>query len=605
MSDSEEDSYDDPVETKRSSFAWHRHQYALTMKIHERFSLNVKVKRDDSLVGYLDGNLLPRPTPHFFSFADEVSQELQELSVLFCDQNGRADRIRHPHLDEEAIRGGGFLQVYILEVQPEEQGRDFGLRVLHETLLILKDRWTLAVMMPSSLADRMCHWEGNRRLEGNPHNLTLEQQEQADRNNQRVTRHFARMRFTQAGKSEAWFLTRKHYFQPNTDPMACWLSKDQARAIEIVKRPKITQPVGLHKILVDKVLAFPSVNQGPAIQELESLVYRGASVNDSGSLQVAVANQKDDPVLFQTLIRLGGNIHHADALGNTPLHVAAAVKNAPAIEYLMSNGANPSATNSEGDTPLQCFQHAEQSADDFRAAFGWDSGPVRQVDVVPKLRCLQGLLPQSTKSLLTDGWMSPRMKEMLLTTAALEMDSILHESQVNFQRNHPMPLSACCDFCNGINRIDYIPASVLSGPINQNGLYKSFHDGWGLCFKAIHDALKDGHTPTIHQLEQYLTSGNYDYRKYQHFLTKGGKVEFAVDAVLNITRNVAVDGDDGWEYCMFQNEIEAHPSTPLDKAFDIARFKCINEGGGVGSFRGPYRETRRLGEDLDDMDGNY
>lgn len=64
-------------------------------------------------VGFLQGHLLKRPNPHFYEVADEISQELQDLSVAFCDARGRATRISHPALVNEppAVKGGGMLQV--------------------------------------------------------------------------------------------------------------------------------------------------------------------------------------------------------------------------------------------------------------------------------------------------------------------------------------------------------------------------------------------------------------------------------------------------------------------------------------------------------------
>jgi hypothetical protein len=92
---------------------------------------------------------------------------------------------------------------------------------------------------------------------------------------------------------------------------------------------------------------------------------------------------------------------------------------------------------------------------------------------------------------------------------------------------------------------------------------------------------------TIRRVEQHLESPRglvdlrYDSRKYHHFLSKEGKVEFAIDALINVTRNVAVDGDDGWEYGIF-DQIESLPAThtPFDDAFDIARFKSSTREAG-------------------------
>lgn len=82
-----------------------------------------------------------------------------------------------------------------------------------------------------------------------------------------------------------------------------------------------------------------------------------------------------------------------------------------AVEYLLSVGADSTATNLDGETPLKCLQSATRNHGDFDAAFGLGSMPVREIDVVPKLRCLQALVPQATRPLLIDMWMSPRMKK--------------------------------------------------------------------------------------------------------------------------------------------------------------------------------------------------
>jgi ankyrin repeat protein len=54
---------------------------------------------------------------------------------------------------------------------------------------------------------------------------------------------------------------------------------------------------------------------------MEDLVRRGASINESGALQSAVANKES--MMVKILLRLGGDVNHRDELGTTPLHVAA------------------------------------------------------------------------------------------------------------------------------------------------------------------------------------------------------------------------------------------------------------------------------------------
>lgn len=611
----------DVVLNTSSIFLWQNRSYRLALTQYERFAFSVKVQHhsltgnsnssatEHELVGVLQGTILPRPSPHFFEFADEVSSELQELAVTFCNAKGTANRIQHPTLvdDTEAVHGGGFLQIYTLEVKPSERGRLLGLRILHETLKLLHSKWTLAVMMPSSLSPRFCHWKENAPASSVPN---------MEENDMRVKRHFCRMGFSQAAQTGAWFLTRQGYFgggqKESLDrPISTWLSKAQASQIEVLVPPQLVKPTGVNQLLADKVAAFVTstptttrAESAAALLEIEDLVLRqGASIHDAGVFQLAVTgdDEKAAVQLLPTLIRLGGNVNHVDALGNTALHVAASQCQNQSITYLLGRGANKSLANTDGKTPLQCLKASGASFDDFEAAMGLKL-PLRAMDVLPKLESHKAFMSPRVRSLLVDGWMSPRMKEVLLTTAQNEHHRIFEPyDRVPFVTYKPTSIARCCDRGCGIHRVDYIPASVLTSPINANGLYESFYDGWGNCFEAIEKVLQDGGTPTVHRVHHYLNRGDglyrFDARKYRHFLDKGGMVEFAIDAVIDISRNVVISGDDGWEYWEIEDEIAALPATSLDAEFDIVRFKCIHEGGGVGTFTGPYRETSRLGDE--------
>ena len=143
-----------------------------------------------------------------------------------------------------------------------------------------------------------------------------------------------------------------------------------------------------------------------------------------------------------------------------------------------------------------------------------------------------------------------------------------------FTKFQPTSLAHCCGFC-GIQRIDYIPAEVLHR--NPEGFYKSFADGWEIVWRAMLMLLQRNQALSISLVHQEICSRHYmyDLRKFNHFVDKGGKIDYALDALLKITEHVVVGGDDGWEYWMFRDEIEALPATPFDKAFELARVKCL------------------------------
>jgi hypothetical protein len=84
-----------------------------------------------------------------------------------------------------------------------------------------------------------------------------------------------------------------------------------------------------------------------------------------------------------------------------------------------------------------------------------------------------------------------------------------------------------------------------------------------------------------------------DLRKYYHFVQRGGKIEYALDALINVCNNIhTTKGDDGWMYDLYQDEIEAHPATPLDSFYDLARLKCFEINGNLILHpRGPYNHN--------------
>ena len=589
-----------------------------------------------TLVGLISANLLPRPTNGFFGLADEISSEMVELARIFCKSNGEATRMEnHPRMTGDAIREGGFLNIDVVEIHPDHRHQDLGLRFLHAFLTKLQGEWTLAVMFPAALGRRFCHWKENGPTEQQEDDEAQLTEDQWETYSQSLARQFARMGFAQAGPKmdqlKAWFLTAQSYFSDalsNINNNAAttisqqWLSKQQAAQIQIRQVPKPVEPTGLDKELKEAVRKFPEqkdlsspyrpspAQQTVALQNIEALILRGASVNNSCSLQTAAANIKDPRVLL-TLVRLGGDINHRDAMGNTALHVAATLMRHEAMEALMGMGANRQLRNLDNETPLECVEKTEASHQDFWSTFSQE-GTIHESVVLPTFRSIKALTTPAEHSLLIDGWLSPRMKFMLEITAEFGIEMTLEGCEVNFKSNQPTSLEECCGAC-GINLIEYIPASVLKSN-NPRGLYASFNNGWGYCFLAVHSLLRRGEAPTVNRVEDYLSRlSDYrvDRRKFQHFKDKGGKVEFALDAVIDITRKVAVNGNDAWEYHTYEADIENLPATPLDRAFDIVRYMSINQGGGDGKDRGPYRETQIIGlrdyggMDDDDEVGDY
>jgi hypothetical protein len=517
----------------------------------------------------LEGALLHRPSPSFFEEADAVSGELQFLATLFCESNGTASRIHHEMLDNDpdTVRQGGFLHLERVAIDPQHRGKDLGLRFIHEVLMALNHKWTLAVMEPYSLRDFQNQWSESFSSADDEWIGSQQAKTQA------IQRHFLRMGFAQAGNSngreKAWFLTRTTYMA-NADPIKSWLSKEDSKKIIIHEPPVIEEPKGLDKELRDAIgMACADEN---AMDEIHRLIKKGASIEKAKAMHVAAALEQ--PIVLRELAKIGGNIEDCDENGNTPLHVAAACFRPNIIRYLLEMGADAKKTNAGGETPLQSLQKALQSLEDMCAAFslGFGLAP-RAIDVEPRYESLFLLMPN--KSLLTDSWMSPRMHKVLSITADLEADSSQDES-------------SC--------RLEYIPESVL----RQRKNTAKFVAGMNCVWNAVSKVLQSKQTPTIQRVTDLVLQSS-DVRD---FFAQGGMVDHVIDSLVTISRNVVKNGDDGWEYEMFEDDITALPSTVFDEDFELAWHRLITLGGGTIMTRGPYHGSSlyNYGDVPDDAD---
>jgi len=289
-------------------------------------------------------------------------------------------------------------------------------------------------MKPNLLAPNACQWPGSSfpaGLLGSSKNGDDEDR-LLQNYNQKIQRHFMRLGFAQAGSKEmervAWFLTAGTYFggcsnknQANSigrkDPSSSWRSKSEVERIKIHVKPKIAALSDLNKELRRTVAAFPdaempktapwkktdprplSVQQTEAVRQLQDLVQRGASVNTARGLHMAASTNRSESMLFETLIRLGGDLNLADELDFTPLHIAAGLQRANTVEILCRLGANRTLRNSDGLTPLETFRKREQTQSDYTGTYGLD---VMLDERKAKRRCLNALMSEEQEKKSTD-----------------------------------------------------------------------------------------------------------------------------------------------------------------------------------------------------------
>ena len=565
------------------------------LRFVEFYNVNAAAKdaTSNETVAILRGALLRRPQACFYEEADAVSQELQELSVTFCKSNGTASRVKHPKLqaDDPCINSGGFFNINAVEVKPGIDDQDLDLRLLHEVLVLLKDEWSLAVMMPAKFASNVCHWSSESDAlpfeiendDDEEEELTPEQEAERKERDDKNQRQFARMGFVQAGSTpdlvQKWFLTASIYFEgkETEEAISRWLTVDDVKTLEIHEPPEKHTPTGLDKELYDYCQAYDFPGED-AKERLEDFVKRGASIEGARALHIASSLEMDDTLPIQLLIGLGASVNFQDEFGNTALHVAASQMRHRNITSLLNAGADASLTNMVGETPVQSLKAQLQSYGDMSAAFGLIQLAPQEIDVIPKLESLTALMPKKQSDLLSDGWMSPRMHCMLTITAEIESDGMIDGQ-----------------FLRG----EYIPAEVMKSREQDQG----FREGWGEVWLAIKSVLHDNATPTVTRVKEYMENGKTGpeaKKKLEAFLKAEGKIEFALDALLGVTENVLLSGDDGWSYKDFQENVEAIAQTEMDEAFDVAFVMCVTRAGGDLDMRGPYQGGYAVASGLDE-----
>lgn len=522
-------------------------------------------------IGYLEGFLLERPNDLFFKVSDSISQELQELSVMFCNAEGRADRVHHEKLTTyPSTLLGGFLQIYKVEIHPAHQKLDLGLWLVHETLAFVQNEFTLAVMVPCPLSRHERVW-GRDGLPEDPFQ-NEESRNRCAENEVKVRRHFARMGFHQAGRTRrlatSFFLARDGYFQGEQPSRAIenWVRKPDAHKIDVYVPPSKPTPTGLDRQLALALHLGESTSA--VVRAIEDLLARGASIENAKAVHIAAANSALGPPILRTLSRLGADMNQEDEDGNTPLHVAAGCIEPLAIETLLELGADASLVNHEGHTPLQTLELQEQSTNDLTAAMNLTGSQVPEDLYAKRHKSMLLIMPEATRGLLQENWMSPRMKILLLETAQILSEADNAEVQNLMQR--------------------HLPVSILTR-FQARGLPDYFVIGVSMCFEAVASVLRMGLPPTVTRVRNMIYSSSRGVDHFHRMIDANGKVEYALDALFRAVEDaIKGRGGDLVNYESFQHLVLAQPPTPVDLSLDLGFLMCVYRGGGLRVPRGPW-----------------
>ncbi|DBA84876.1 hypothetical protein WJX77_010566 [Trebouxia sp. C0004] len=393
-----------------------------------------------------------------------------------------------------------------------------------------------------------------------------------------------------------------------SDYIACCSAKDHRCWNQSEQDPpscsSIEAPIeGLELVLGHAIIGpdldygtSPTTTGGRRLADMRvviGLVAAGADVNKSMALHNAVAAQQK--ACIQYLAAEGADVNGQDHKGSTPLHIAACEGKLEYVQLLVRLGANCASKDHMGYTPLDVCTLKMQNlrdiagiADTFTAHQDahlaitgcLQEAALRQnlhasVASIPFYRSKQGC----TCGQCSGGFLSPRMKHRLIWTANETVDMV-DDSIDDCIPEWP------CDLTNNLCMenlwlFEYVPL-----PLRER-VSKSFAKGWHATLDIIAKLLEANVLPmatavkaTAELPSQRPTAQCCHPKAARFFLQKGGRVEYALDAILSHSRveHEVVGNKAIYEHDEFLEENAALPSCENDTDYNMVKRLLCNDG---------------------------
>jgi len=399
--------------------------------------------------------------------------------------------------------------------------------------------------------------------------------------NAKLARYFARVGFTQCGR----VMPEANYFFVTSGARKD-VPKSQADAIVPAVETKALELSAGDTRLVALVKHLSSVENPAAMQaraEARALLADGRA-RFASALPLHRCAVNDHQEALRVLLALGGDINATDNLGNTPLHVAAEAAMSgrgnliPMIRLLLSLGADLTKETLRGWTPLKSALNSRADSRKFTEAFGGRGQEWGPGETLKHLSVIIEFMPAEDKAQCIDGWFTPRMHDRLLNAAEdgadICRDTLECRKWVNRQPQDGD------DLAFDIFLFKHVPKQLRSGNV-------SFCYGFQQCLDAIAKLLEKKIPPTTSRVMAVLNGahpevgGNYDNRYTGHYFQNGGKVDFALNAILACSQEEHEVHGNG-EFLALKEESASWPDWEalkpipgLEDDYDMVRAKLI------------------------------
>ncbi|KAK0499412.1 ankyrin repeat family protein [Armillaria luteobubalina] len=499
-------------------------------------TINMEVVQPGSSGGRiasLDGFIIFRERcgDAFHSILDEESDELQRFSVALFDKYGKVKS----HIVSEGFRSGtrcwgrelnvGKI-IYVVDVTVHKNRRQ-GIGSF-----ILKKLFESDYVQPN---DIVISWPVSR-----------------DASNDTLVSFFRKNGFRRIGRTN--FLG----YSPNPNhPSRRILPESDVESLE------------------DR---FPDSGT-PTISPIELLAHGPDTIDEERRnkypLHYAIVDQNtpDITAVIQSFYdRDPASIHVPDDRGFAPVFIAARASNIHALNKLIEIGVTEDLKNTnniEGVTPLDGVLDSMQSTREFcEAMLGtWPGNSEADMKIVRILKTAMKLPADGDNQLqfgctcgqCSGGWLSPRMRFALRVQAAFYEDTLPMDLD-HFTRGEALDAS---EEMIGCGTTDYLP------PALQRRMFKSFYMGFTTIFEVISNIMKnDSQIPKLQDMQNDAIS---EWGTSFYF-SKGGRVEYALDAVTNSAKAQSRLGDETFYETFGEDEdFNRLPECTNDDEFEMVR----------------------------------
>jgi hypothetical protein len=308
------------------------------------------LEKQGKVVGMLVGFLVGRPGPSFQRDAKRTSEDFYMIAREAFTSDGSRCMVR----DDLPFNTEGSI-LHLENIEVNHWGCDLGLRLVHETLQFVRDRWAIVTLFPAVRDADSCHFIENKERELEKHHET--DQDQCD-DTMKLMKHFARLGFLQLAKNRLHFqvfiLPHELYFPKNSSKRSThvpWRTTGDVALLDIYFPPPIDDDGLLEQLESVFQCGVLTVEDTEAISRLAT-----AQRIDDARLFHYLASEWKNRHLFDLFAELGGNVNlQSQECGRYPLHHAALAGNRIGFQALMDHGANHDVRDLAGLTPLDYF----------------------------------------------------------------------------------------------------------------------------------------------------------------------------------------------------------------------------------------------------------